>query len=57
MLVGYARVSTDAQDNAAQVAVLKAAGAATVIAEKVSCRRATAVAFGAQSPPCAPETF
>ena len=36
MLIGYARVSTDEQDNAAQVAALKGAGCERIYREKAS---------------------
>src|SRR5262249_8990826 len=36
MLIGYARVSTDAQDYAAQVQALNAAGCDKVVSEKIS---------------------
>jgi DNA invertase Pin-like site-specific DNA recombinase len=36
MLIGYARVSTDDQDTAAQVAVLKTAGCERIFREKAA---------------------
>jgi DNA invertase Pin-like site-specific DNA recombinase len=36
MRIGYARVSSDAQDHAAQIEALKAAGCERVHAEKIS---------------------
>ena len=36
MKIGYARVSTDAQDYASQVETLRAAGCERIVSEKIS---------------------